>query len=364
MLSTLRQRRRCLLLEPVQVEDPRPVSAWAALHAAVFCLTLLLACAAIRELGPSPCPEVTARLEQTTGPRSPCSIVFLGNSWIARGIDTEVFDRVLTERGHATRSAALAVSGAQGPECRYLLERLLADRPPGLRWVIYEPDGLVQQGRRGRRDWRWIHWHDLPSTGWAIRLDHERQTLLPTTAMDLRTSAGHLEAFAWRALAMSYAQDWARGQLSRRDEAAARARLWRARLRTRAVHARDWPAVLARWSAVQDRRMVDPTPPTAAQREFLAELAGICEAADCRLALLLGPSLKHDRSMVPAALPRATPLFRYDDARRYPALYDYAHRLDRGHLNQAGARVFSELLAHDVADYLDGQRTADPAQPR
>jgi hypothetical protein len=56
----------------------------------------------------------------------------------------------------------------------------------------------------------------------------------------------------------------------------------------------------------------------------------------------------------PDARSRA-PLLDFSDEQRYPALFLTEYRQDHGHLNEAGARVFSRLLAEEWIKLVDHQ---------
>ena len=57
----------------------------------------------------------------------------------------------------------------------------------------------------------------------------------------------------------------------------------------------------------------------------------------------------------PLASISGAPLLDLDDATRYPQLFDPPHRFETIHLNEAGAQVFTKLLA----GYLGAHLTTD-----
>ena len=55
-------------------------------------------------------------------------------------------------------------------------------------------------------------------------------------------------------------------------------------------------------------------------------------------------------------LPAGVAVWRYHDPSEYPSLYDPVNRYDTAHLNDAGARIFTDLLAERLAELLQGRR--------
>jgi hypothetical protein len=52
-------------------------------------------------------------------------------------------------------------------------------------------------------------------------------------------------------------------------------------------------------------------------------------------------------------LPPGVAVWRYHDVDAYPALYDAENRYDPTHLNDAGAQIFTDLLAARFAELLN-----------
>ena len=96
--------------------------------------------------------------------------LFVGSSLTHHQISPAIFDRVMAERGHPTRSFNFGVDGMLVAETSYVLERILATRPANLKWVILEFDELETRpfaGAEGSR--RDVYWRDWKRTSLVLQ---------------------------------------------------------------------------------------------------------------------------------------------------------------------------------------------------
>ena len=97
-----------------------------------------------------------------------------------------------------------------------------------------------------------------------------------------------------------------------------------------------------------------PVPITAALRGALEKVIGEVRATGAEAILVISPSL------VPAdnfsELPTGVPVWSYRGPNQFPGLYDPANRFDTGHLNSAGAEIYTDMLALRFARQITGEQ--------
>ena len=83
--------------------------------------------------------------------------------------------------------------------------------------------------------------------------------------------------------------------------------------------------------------------------EPLVRVTGLRKTFGARLVLVAPPTV----GPAFAPLPGTGHLFLdFSDPERYPELFAVGHRFDRGHLNHAGALLYSRLLARELVRAL------------
>lgn len=290
--------------------------------------------------------------------------LFIGTSRIYRGIQPAVFDEATAAAGVPTHSFNLGIDAMSPPEDAYVLERIANLRPKHLRWVFIET-GPTRPGvgYGGEDNVRSLHWHDTTRTVLACR------SVLAPPGRERRWSAllfGSAEERRPLALAGSHVWLW----LTRTLNAGRGALLLEAYLQ---------PAPRARLSAVLGRGRDGFMPagdgkpmPDAERADYerrFAERAAkgsrisfLDRDAQCSLDLmltrlralgarpvLLVPPFLHEARQYPKPGCPA-PVLDYGEIEKWPALFELDHRVDRSHLNPAGADLFTRAVAADFIE--------------
>jgi hypothetical protein len=288
--------------------------------------------------------------------------LFLGSSRTFRGFDPETFDRVTAENGVPTRSFNFGIPGNRAVEIQHLLGRIVALEPRGVRFVLVDPEGLtVMADTRNFRARDVIDWHDFDTT--AIVSGHV-----------LRSEGGtrdkiDLLGFHWSSYALNVTNvgrglGWTDPWLGRvptkefvLETVGARgdgyaplgeegAELGRRGRRFRSKRVDDYLARLEDFRALAPLEG-EPSPAALALYERIESRASELGAATV---FVTQPALYLQHDLIRAHESGAVRwLLRYDDPDLHPELYAPENRYDDTHLNDAGARLFTEELARDFA---------------
>ena len=286
--------------------------------------------------------------------------LFFGTSRVYRGLMPAVFDELTARAGVPTRSFNLGIDGMFPPEDSYVFEHLLAHPPKHLRWVFLETNTVrTGIGNGDAESARNIHWHDTAHTllewrtllapperklRWrkllfgsqeqrdplAKGLTHTRLWVLRT----LNSGRGGLLFQTWAGTATVPEPAPVLGSAGDGFVAAGGGSMrlpWRER---------------AEYQRLYDERLAKPnhrsTLDVHAQRNLDAMLARI-RAAGAQPILLIAPTLAEGRQY-----PRPgcdAPVFDFAEMEKWPELFRLEHRLDRAHLNAAGAELYTRAVA-------------------
>ncbi len=334
---------------------------------AIFAGVFACAALALRALTPPylVTPEIGRKLAHLAGDPHRYDTLFIGSSYVYRGVVPSLFDAVTRERGLPTTSFNFGVPGMRGLETEFVLEQVLSLEPRRLRWVWIEPNDLARRpDSENRESERFQAWHDLRQTWRALDLWRGGRRPGYDAA---EWSREHLPAFARHLLGPGRGVDWMRAlrdpvglepepgydgfdaldvsegpDIERRHADFVR-RLDVFRERT----ARVASGIAAGGVALEPF-----------ERRFLLRLRHRVEAAGARVIFFV-PPLPYLRSQYPvraAALGVVPVTLNYTDPQRHPELYDPALRFDQSHLNREGARRFTRLLAEDFVRHAKAPR--------
>jgi hypothetical protein len=337
-------------------------------NATLACCGLALGCALIRAATPDPyVHNLSEKLERFGHIKDSVDAVFVGSSRVHRHLSPRVFDRVVAEHGHASRSFNLGVPASKMVEILAMLERLREMAPPRLRWVLIEPDGLVVDiAEQNVRTSRAISWHDPAHTVLAIRsvleLGGPRVDRLAVTRRHLQASLYHavnagrlrdalVDAFAGRPSATSILEvlgpegdGFDPHELTPSGRASGRHQsfvndLGRYRRRV----------------ARTARAIKQPTDDCLSgfHADILARMVTVVEAAGAEPVFVVSPVTESRCGVVEAARQGVIPtLLAFNDPDRYPELYRVENRYDNGHLNRRGAEIYTRMVATGLVDSL------------
>ena len=339
---------------------------WAGVALAAFLLTA----AGIRALLPLPNDyALRDKYEVFRAERDDFDAVYLGTSRTHRAFRPEVIDARLSENGRTFRSYNLGVAGMRDFEIDAMLQRVLAMDPERLRWILIELPRWERPAltRRNRKTERTLSWHTPRQT--ALALESVRLAEHLSSAERRRETRVHLELAARRFTSFG------RGPLLFEGLATSRStetREARASLRSSLGYA---PVEADGGRNVEERRerflenleQYRATVASAARRR--AEDASPLpqgynlRALESQIRSVVGSG----RKIVYVTVPRpwrddvaaqlvasglVPDLIDLDRPDLHPELFDPAHRFDDDHLNEEGARIFSERVAEELAERL------------
>jgi len=301
-------------------------------------------------------------------------LIFFGSSYVHREFAPAVFDATLAERGYAMRSFNFGIPGMDPPETYFLAEATLDRAEPRLKAVLIELDyyrtGVRERNLHTRRN---EYWHDAAFTTQALRA-----TMTDSTPLGFRvkTAGRHVDAFVRNLLhagrGKAYLLD-AAGDLP--DQSNWRAGLGpsgdgftalddrtttRAELRGELFADFEADAFGERVESLKSgvAREGDTRRLTAAAIEALESIVRRVRSAGARPILVVPPCLDARAELIEYAREHVdADVVAFNDPVRFPALYDPSNRFDTGHLNHAGAIVFSRLLAEALAPILAPEQT-------
>lgn len=107
--------------------------------------------------------QIRRKYEAFRDSGSDVDLITLGSSFVERGINPVVFDRVARQLGHPLRSYNFGVAGLSSVEIDALLDEILALDPPNLKWIVIDA-GLNDLSRAAEATERNVWWHDLAGT--------------------------------------------------------------------------------------------------------------------------------------------------------------------------------------------------------
>jgi hypothetical protein len=330
----------------------------AARSTVAFILGLVVAAWAIRGMQPQyNVATVTPKLEYFAEHGEEFDVIFLGSSRTYRQVLPEIFDREMADAGLAVRSFNLGVDGMRPPEDTYVLEQALATRRKPLKWVFLESNLLRITPREEDRDTvRAMYWHDWPRYAATVHRAFFADTKkrdLDDRWKEIRNAwpdfAEHTRYFLQRSTAMGRGSgvlnDWifhrpappsAAWELGPRKDG----------YRVASVADQMTPEVRAAYEKDLEAAVAMPPKASGGDPATLADLAAkrrLVERHGAGLVLFVAPFTT--RSVFVPKSPEI--VLDFSDPRRFPGLYEPRHRADRGHVNIAGSRLFTELLARE-----------------
>lgn len=280
--------------------------------------------------------------------------VFIGSSRVYHQFIPRQFDEAMRAAGRPTRSFNFGVDGLVPPESFFAVEDLLRLRPR-LRWVFIELQPVqprFPQHYAGTiRAWWWHDWrHTLLVVRASLRdpqwAGAERFTML-------RMHAGLLLRYSTRpGRGAEWVSEKLRARLANKPRPAPHLR----------SHAREWlgedgfvpmpGAPLAGAGADDYRTRLEAyrrapaidLPPEVRTR--LRELVAVVRGIGATPVFIITPSVNPWEKIGDLRAQGVdAELLAFNDAGAFPSLYDPAMLVNKSHLNEAGAREFTRLLA-------------------
>jgi hypothetical protein len=297
-------------------------------------------------------------------------LLFFGSSYVHREFVPSVLDAELARRGIAVRSFNVGVPGMDPPETYFLVEKALESSPSTLRCVLVELDyyrtTIRERNLHTRRN---DYWHDGYFAGQAVRATLEEST---DPRFRAKTVARHLDAFARNFLHAGRGRLYLLSALGSMPDAAAVASALgpdgdgftalddrtttRAELRGELFEDLELDVFEEKVGALRSGTVRDADAdrvPTRTEIEALAKIVRRIRSVGARPVLVVPPCLDARAKLIEIVRSSIdADVLVFNDPERFPALYDASNRFDVGHLNKAGAVLFTTSLAEALAPIL------------
>ena len=354
--------------------DSRPGRSRLCLAAFLVALSMaLLASGSVRPLGGK--DPMNLKLRHFAEHRDEYDLVFIGSSRIYRGFAPSVMEERLREEGVPLRAYNFGLLGLSMPGAELILRRIGELEPERLRWVLVDPESLeYAQKTRNPRARRVIEWHDAATT-WALcQMILSNEELSSAERWEL--VGQHCLSFVYHATRLGQLSPWIADQLGlgasteqvdeflgERDDGyrAYHGILEPQNERERKERERDTLHWDRRVRGLSNKQ-IDREPLGEAELEFYRRLRAASEAAGAQLVLVTAPSFNARHDTVRGAYQLGIPILRYDRPQKSPGLYLREHRFRHEHLNDEGARAFTEALTAEFVELMRS-KAADRRKP-
>lgn len=326
---------------------------------------LVFGCAMIAQVLPLPAvPQVKEKIEWFRAHRDDYTAIFLGTSRVRRHIIPSLFDKLAAEQGVEMKSFNLGVDTLMAPEDSYVLDLALAAKPAKLKHVFIELSFFRANFAAQAPDTiRAGYWHDWERTRTVLDhlIDQDLQRIKPRKKRKKdRWSTWLADVGEWTALASEHVRLF----LQRATNFGRVAALWPVTAGLRSTPSALTPlgpgldgfipstddavvqgAALAAYQAElaalktgkPRERLMDPVP-----NENLEKLIAKIRRYGAEPILFIAPS---QSGYINQPRRELAPLLDFSDPVRWPELFDPKYRADAGHLNTAGAELFTRALA-------------------
>jgi hypothetical protein len=323
------------------------------LDVAIALMAFIAASALIHALLPPMIPKgIAAKLKFFSEHKDEFDTLIIGTSRLYYSASPKIFDATTRENGLATRTFNFGIDGMHPPENFYVLEQILRTKPRNLKWVVLEMGDIQTKWDNVLGTQRAVYWHDWPRTALtlkkALNPRGNANLLIKLTRLWLarRDFVSNLTLFGKQSANVGRLVDFLpsaeRDRFSEADSelgpnhdgyrlagdamSAERAALFQQRLAQEVSEARQ--------------RFLDPATESG-YRNSAAQIRAAGATPIFVITPIIFQSIARFRQSAPA------PLISFNDARKYPALYDVKFRIDDGHLTKEGAENFTRLLAQE-----------------
>lgn len=299
--------------------------------------------------------------------------LFFGSSRIYSHIVPEVFDATVSDvtvqgslQGSAINSYNFGIPAMRAIDSAVLLEEVLANPPKNLKWVFFE--SILDKGYEpipNARTQRAMYWHTWKNTRTAAQYIFTSDESLPSKAVLL---SSHFLPFLYQQLNIGrlfnqmlpsefsaeeqqVAADFTatEGYYALTDEADPKRQLF---LQNQADYLSQ-VSVLEQSQAKPNQNLNI----SANKQQLLERVTRTIRAAGAEPIFVEPPSLHPEHDFQAAQqLGTIDKLLSYKNPKQFPQLYSPSGRHDADHLNDAGAREFTRLLAKDFAKIMSAPK--------
>jgi hypothetical protein len=309
-------------------------------------------------------PAVTPKLRYFAQHRNEFDTLFIGSSRIYHQVLPSVFRRTGAGAWRPDESFNLGIAGMRPPEDSYVFDEVRKLKPQKLRWVFIEAGGLrfsIDREKRGTI--RAVYWHDLERTllllyfGATHRSDWSGEDFLNTGAI----VADHLGLFMRRLSNIGRADFLAAKLITHKKP----------KLHLRPVgDKRDGfrPTGQPEEIREEERKNLEREvamlefEPSEIRYDRIASQVAVdrlfrrIRKMGAEPVLVIPPTTSGSRFYPAPWIQPEVLVLDYADPKRYPELFEARHRLDPTHLNVAGGKIFTKLLARDFAAAVAARR--------
>jgi hypothetical protein len=346
------------LRAPVQLPTHRyRLVAGFLVNTAVFVGAFTLICALIGAMLPMPeVATVSAKLAHFSRHRDDYDTLFIGSSRVYRQIDPALFDRLTSEQGIDSHSFNFGIEAMHSPEDLYLCEQILALKPARLKRVFLESSGFYHTfPNRDTESMRVVYWHD------ARRLFLLSKLIFSTAEKPVKPRSWEKELTAQtekfnlfgQHLAIFFKRFCNLGQyaslFSFASEPPDRAHRMSLGPAEDGFKPLDFPFEGVELEQYKKRCLdlirqparKSQLPPLAAKS--LDSLIKAIRRTGAEITILISPTMNSER-FYPKAKSDVSVLD-FSNLTEWPALFASEHRFNSGHLNSAGAAIYTRALA-------------------
>lgn len=287
--------------------------------------------------------------------------LFFGSSRIYSQVVPEVFDAIAQADGIRVNSYNFGIPAMRAIDSAVLVEEVLANPPKNLKWVFFE--SILDKGYEpipNARTQRAMYWHTWKNTRTAAQYVLNSDESLPSKAVLLFS---HLLPFTYQQLNVGRISNQVlpsdfsaeekqvaaeftatEGYYALSDETDPKRQEF---LQNQAAYLNQVSALKGALKAGQSEP-VQPPYLSANKQQLLKQITQVIRAAGAEPIFVEPPSLHVENNFQAAQqLGTIDTLLSYKDPARFSQLYRVQERHDADHLNDAGAREFTRLLAED-----------------
>ncbi len=299
-------------------------------------------------------PDVAQKWRYFAAHKDEFDTLFLGSSRVIEQIDPAIFDRELAAQGVTSRTFNFGLHGLFPPEDSYLLDWILDTGPTRLRTVFVEVSMFrAKFGDQAPETLRAAYWHDWPRTEYVRRVlfDDVRFSRKKWRASLTKLSERgglyltHLRLFLRKTLNIGRGSSllpW-RGPAPQTRALGPRSDGFPTSPDEAQMNASERAEYERLFAAFQEKPAVRTPLPAGAQANLDRMLARI-RAAGAQPVLLISPSVS---PLVFVPRREVAPILDFSDAAKWPELFKAEHHRDPGHLNPAGAKIYTPLVARE-----------------
>ncbi|HEY3901854.1 MAG TPA: hypothetical protein VGM54_24790 [Chthoniobacter sp.] len=313
-------------------------------------------------------------------------VIFIGSSHIQYQVQPWLFDQIAADNGVPVKSFNAGIPAMTSPEDSYVLDQILRRPHRRLRWVFIEMSCLGTQVW-GENTARFGYWHDATrmallwsrwrkeTKGRLTHLAKDPQSTFADRCAAWSSSAGRLSGHLWawlgRAINLSRGSDvlnrdfqfpgWkddTRGSLGDKIDGwvSIGSKLQVMAPGMRKIYDHDLAERQAN-PATKDR--ADATCQAALMRTI-----GAITKAGAKPVLIVPPTVTSRNFYPTVDEEKQLTILDFSDVRQNEKLFRPENRMDVGHVNTAGAALFTEDLAHRFVQLAKGTAGGTSPAPR